>query len=336
MKDPLLELDKTAALWVAKLDYGLTPGEQDEFLEWLTADPQHGEALSRQKSSWSRLDLLADWRPEHAARPNRDLLAPATPKPSRPRSQILYFSAWFLAAAAAVTIAFVNWTRPAPPAAPAAIAAIEQRVLADGSVIELNRGAELSVAYTGTERRVRLERGEASFQVAKNHERPFIVSAAGVETRAVGTAFNVRLTTHAVEVLVTEGKVQVQAPPTQTGAPSAPTYVSEGERTEVLLAAANPPQVSPVTPDETERLLAWQPKWLDFTEAPLQFVVDEFNRRNAPIQLVISDPEISATIVNASIRSDNVENLLSLLEGSFGVHADREGNTITLRRARRD
>ena len=51
--------------------------------------------------------------------------------------------------------------------------------------------------------------GEAYFTVAKNPGRPFVVAAGGVGVRAVGTAFNVRLDSDAVEVLVTEGRVQV-------------------------------------------------------------------------------------------------------------------------------
>jgi transmembrane sensor len=45
--------------------------------------------------------------------------------------------------------------------------------------------------------------------VTKDPVRPFIVMAAGVAVRAVGTAFNVKLDSTAVEVLVTEGMVAV-------------------------------------------------------------------------------------------------------------------------------
>ena len=30
------------------------------------SDPRHGDALARQQATWRDLDLLADWRPEHA------------------------------------------------------------------------------------------------------------------------------------------------------------------------------------------------------------------------------------------------------------------------------
>jgi transmembrane sensor len=59
-------------------------------------------------------------------------------------------------------------------------------------------------------RRVILQRGEAHFEVTKNPQRPFLVTAAGIDIRAVGTAFGVQLGTTAVEVLVTEGRVSVE------------------------------------------------------------------------------------------------------------------------------
>ena len=329
------KMSEEAALWVAKLEHGLTAPDQDQFLEWLTADPRHGTELSRQKQSWKRLDLLADWRPEHTAQPNRDLLAPREVKPAA-RSRSLVFWLGFSAAAALAAGLFIDLTPPAVPLAPARIAAIEQRTLDDGSVIELNRGADVSVLYTATERRVQLTQGEANFSVAKNAERPFIVMAGGVEVRAVGTAFNVRLAAASVEVLVTEGKVQLEPPATGGSTAPAPTFVAEGERAVVPLAVAMIPQVTAVTPAQADQDLAWQPKWLDFTETPLQAVVQEFNRRNAPIRMVVADPALSDTVVSASLRSDNIENFLRLLDGTFGVRVERAGNTITLHKARRE
>ena len=80
----------------------------------------------------------------------------------------------------------------------------ERRVLSDNSVIELKDGAQIDVDYSGGFRRVTLRQGEALFQVAKDASRPFIVEAAGVQFRAVGTSFSVQLAPEKqVEVLVT-------------------------------------------------------------------------------------------------------------------------------------
>lgn len=344
--DPATEpVEQQAAAWVLRTDRGLTAAEQDEFLQWLAADRRHGAALARHKRNWDRLNRLGQWLPEHSPQPNRDLLAP------RPRPVFRLLEgprAWLapLTIAAALVIGLFVWqARTAAPAAAAGgpvIASITSRTLEDGSVVELNRGAVISVLFTPGERRVQLERGEAHFTVAKNKERPFIVSAGGVAVRAVGTAFNVRLDSAAVDVLVTEGVVHVAKPvgPPLAGVPSGrsannrPTILNVGERTSVsLAAAAPPPEVVAVTPAQAEAILAWQPRMLDFTATPLLGVVSEFNRHNAPIHLAVSDLALARTEVSASLRSDNVEGFIRLLEAGFGVRAERDGDTITLRQA---
>jgi len=64
--------------------------------------------------------------------------------------------------------------------------------LADGSEIVLNTASEVSVAYTGNRRALRVIRGEALFKVAKDDSRPFLVYAGQVVVRATGTAFVIR------------------------------------------------------------------------------------------------------------------------------------------------
>jgi transmembrane sensor len=333
-----------AALWVVRLERGLTAAEQDEFLDWLGSDPRHGEALTQQKAGWTRLNLLADWRPVHGAKPNRDLLAPT---PSGAVSRCRRRAAWFipgaLAAAAVVLGVFLARTEKPSDATAVAIAAgqiglIERRTLEDGSVVELNRGAELRVSFSAGERHIELSRGEAHFQVAKDPNRPFTVRAGTVTVRAVGTAFNVQRRTASVDVLVTEGTVDVRTPkPAHPGEREAleAARVEAGHRCVVSLASDSPPAVIAVTPEDTARLLAWQPAVLDFAEAPLSAIIAEFNRRNVPFQISVDDPALADLPLSASLRSDNVEGFLQLLEGGFGIEVERSGNVISLHRPRR-
>ncbi|MGH7945921.1 MAG: FecR family protein, partial [Opitutaceae bacterium] len=290
-------IEQQTSVWLLRCDRGLSAAEQDDFLQWLAADRLHGECLTAQRRDWERLNLLAEWRPEHSARPNRDLLVPP------PRRRVWFVPMISLAAAASIALGlfFVRSrpeTRIANPNSETSIAVIRQHVFADGSIAELNRDAELTVLYTVGERRVSLQRGEVYFAVAKDPGRPFIVNANGVEVRAVGTAFNVRVDAIEVEVLVKEGKVKVAAPEsTATSAGAAgkdPAIVSASERIFVpLTPSAAPMRAAAVTAEEMEHRLAWQPKMLDFTGASLTDIVEEFNRRNAPIKLVVADPVLS-------------------------------------------
>jgi transmembrane sensor len=328
-------IDQQAADWLIRRDRGLSAAEQDEFFQWLAADPRHGEWFARHQRTWKEFNLLAQWRPEHSAEPNPDLLAK---RPSRSRRRWL---AWGgpLALAAGLAVAFLLTSRSAvaPAGAPPVIAA-GPRVLEDGSTVELRGDSEFRVAYTAAERRVELVRGEAFFTVAKNPARPFIVHANGVDVRAVGTAFNVRLDSERVEVLVTEGKVSVAPPataaPLAPGAGSAPPLVvAVGERAIVPTTVAAVSQVAALSAAEIDRELAWQPRLLDFNSTPLGEVVAEFNSRNRT-RLVLADPGLAALPIVASVRSDNVEGFVRLLEATAGVRAERRDDTITLHAAR--
>ncbi len=347
-------IEHRAAEWLAKRDRGLTATEQDKFFQWLGEDPRHGEWFARHQHTVSGLKVLAQWRPEHGARPNPDLLAqPRERSSGRERgSRFVGWGAGALAAAAVLALAFTVWRQTdaavkdlSPAEAKIAVEAVPvlRRLLEDGSSIDLNRGAEVELQFTTEERRVRLVRGEAHFTVAKNPLRPFVVQANGVSVRAVGTAFDVRLEAAAVEVLVTEGRVSVDPSPRAAawsgdpaksrGAPAnEAAFVSVGERAVVsLVAVGAAPVVTVVAPAEMARLLAWQPRQLEFADAPLAQVVAEFNRDNR-VKLVVADPILAALPIGATLRSDNVEGFVRLLETSFHVAVERRSDGVIVLR----
>lgn len=336
---------QTAAEWMLRHDRGLTAAEQDEFSQWLAADARHRAAWAEHRWGWDELDRLAGLQTSVHAVPDPDLLAPT-------RGRLLRFfrerahSFSLLAAAAAVVLGFAWWTLPSaqPPApgappAPRFLAPIEQRELADGSTVELNRGAVVTEHFTPGERRVRLERGEAHFTVAKNAARPFVVEAGGVAVHAVGTAFNVRLSHASVEVLVTEGKVRVDDARKgeallATTVEGEPTVLAAGQSAIVALTPAAVSQVATVTAAEIEARLAWQPRLLDFTGTPLAEILTEFNRHN-PVRLTLQDASLGELRLSATFRSDNVEGFVRLMESDFGMKAEwRSIDEIVLSKAR--
>lgn len=108
-------------------------------------------------------------------------------------------------------------------------------VLADGTKVWLNAESSLRypVAFDGKQRRVELK-GEACFEVAKNAACPFIVSADGMDTRVLGTKFNVRsYTSSDRHVTLVNGKVQVTNTANQSSVLLQPgqdlTYTATGE-----------------------------------------------------------------------------------------------------------
>lgn len=323
-----------AAEWLVRRDRGLTPAEQDAFLDWLAADPRHGEWLALHRGTVADFTALATWRPEHGAEPNPDLLAP----PHRKKiHRLVPVAAAALAAAAVIALSFAGWRAAQGKREPAALAAseLQRRILEDGSSVELNHGAAVTTAFTAAERRATLVSGEAYFTVAKDPARPFIVHARGVDVRAVGTAFSVRLDATTVEVLVTEGKVGVAhvAPNVPAQPEGNPLQLDAGHRATVSLDTATPPQVVPVSPQAIAQQLNWQPQLLDFSSAPLAVAIAEFNRRNR-VQFILADAQLAALPIVASIRSDNTEGFARFLAAAPGVEIERRGAEIVIRRKR--
>ncbi len=325
---------RLAGAWLARRDRGLTASETEEFEAWRGADPAHAAAVAQLERTMTAFDALRVLAPESAGRPDPDALAPR-------RANRRWFLPACAAAGMAAALALIFWTgRPAAPT-PVSYATApehyERATLTDGSIIELNGDSRVEVEYSAAQRTVRLTRGEAHFQVAKNPARPFVVIANGVAFRAVGTAFRVRIDAAQVEMLVTEGKVQVEPPAAAEG--SGPASAKEdmplltaGHRIVVSAGRRVPPAISVVTPDEMTAALAWQPQVAEFEKTPLGEVVAAFNRRNR-LQLVIGDAELEGLRIGGNFRLDQPDAFVRLLEASFGVKAMRTEEVVTLRRA---
>lgn len=328
-------INSDASDWISKQDLGFTSEEQDAFFEWLAVDPRHGEAFSKRKSTWNDLNVLAEWRPEHSLEPNPDLLAVSKSQPI-----IKWVSA--LSALAAVFLIGLLLNNPWSQASdnePILLAAeegamfYEYHVMEDGSIIELNRGTQVAVSYSENKRSVKLMAGEAHFTVAKDSERPFVVQARNTLVKAIGTAFNVSLSSEEIEVVVTEGKVVMS-----------PSVVIESEEleeepvdySEELVAGQRSllsiqdhisfPVIEEISNEQITRRLAWKDEALNFTGTPLSDVILEFNRRNHT-QLVLGDSALESRKVTATLRPNNLQGFIEMIELSHGIQSKREGNS---------
>jgi transmembrane sensor len=326
--------EQAALQWVVRSERGLGAAEDRELAAWLAADGRHRELFEEFGGTWAMMGDAPAVTTARAA-----VLERAEEPASRPRRGWAW--AWVpLAAAAALAIAYVQPRGGSDlngePVA-TEVGDSRQLKLPDGSLVRLNTNSLLVMEFTAAERRVRLERGEAFFEVAKNPDRPFIVEVAGVGVRAVGTAFNVHLRRDDVDVLVTEGKVRVAAAGATNGDPSGPLPLAEieaNERVIVPLSALASPQSRPqpvagVPVDEVKRLLAWHGGMLEFSNTPLGEMVAEFNRYNRH-QLAIVDLELAGKRFGGSFRPDDREGFVRALSAHHGVRAVESANQTLL------
>ena len=349
------DLRATAAQWTIRRDRGLSASESIDYELWLAADPRHAAAMQRSAAAWSRLDRI----PESAAAP---VLAAATRRRSFWRRSLVFAP---LATAAAVALVALHLTRPSAttPSASAALApasasasasaatspssAPRQLTLSDGTVVQLNTGGEVLEQFTAAERRVLLARGEAHFAVTKNPARPFVVQAGKVDVRAVGTAFNVHLLATAVDVLVTEGVVQLNRPSAQVpvvtiaAPPDNLPRLNANERAIVSLVPTSPTSpaslapaivVTTATPDDIARTLAWQAPLLRLGGSTLAELVLEFQRRSGQ-RVILADPALASLRVGGRFRADDLAGFTHLLATTLDLEVEHTADdTLVLRK----
>ncbi len=318
-----------AATWVARRDRGLSPDEQDAYVEWMRKARAQGLPIAELEHLWTRLDRVREWRPEHSPRPNPDLLA------SRPRCGFGRWTLGIIAALAVTGLLLWHAAVPEKPRGARIVPGPERLALVDGSVVEINADARVDVQFSVAERRVVLVTGEAGFAVAKDSVRPFVVSAEPFDVRAIGTAFTVGRSRAGVTVIVTEGRVDLEA-----AIPSGPgearavlVQLRAGQAASGVSVAGGRPVVDirDLTPAEIETAMAWRGIRLEFEDEPLRDVIEQFNRFNVR-QLELGDGATGRIVVAGSFRADNLDGFVRLLETGFNITAEQRERRIVLRR----
>jgi transmembrane sensor len=191
----------------------------------------------------------------------------------------------------------------------------------------LNTDSEIQLEISDRERRVKLVRGEAFFDVAKDPTRPFVVYANDKRVIAVGTQFAVRMKPEGLQVVVAEGRVRVEKA-TVIGSPEPLVELVAGniataERSMVRV------RVQPVA--DVERALSWRAGYVLLSGTSLDDAVAEFNRYNRR-QLVIDDPALTDIQVGGNFKADNIDGFVRLLEEGFHIHAEEQDDRIVLTR----
>jgi transmembrane sensor len=195
--------------------------------------------------------------------------------------------------------------------------------LEDGSVATLNTNSKVEVAYNDGERRVRLIKGQALFEVAKNPHRPFVVFAGDRRIVALGTAFDVRLDDDRVAVTLVEGRVAVETATATTQPGLTPAKGrTELEPGEQLIAARGEPMSVKAT--NTDRVTSWRGGKLVFQDDALADVVREVSRYSRT-RIVIGDERIGRLRVSGVFRTGQADNFAKAITEFFPLAVEERG-----------
>jgi transmembrane sensor len=191
--------------------------------------------------------------------------------------------------------------------------------LSDGSRILLDADSALGIAISGHERRIRLLRGAAFFQVT-HIGTPFVVEAANGEARVLGTEFDVSLKEdRAVTVTLARGSVEVGIIGNGRD-----VILKPGESVDYGSAG-----LSPVKQTVVEDEMAWHDGRFIFNNARLSDVLAQIERYRDG-RIVILRSKLSDLRVSGNIGLDDTDKALAAVQSSVGFRLTSLGRLTVI------
>ncbi|WP_451996489.1 FecR family protein [Azospirillum argentinense] len=280
--------------------------------DWCAADPRNARAWALAQDMWASPllteALVATTVPNAAPREAAPTVSLRPSRRSRPLARRAM--AWAAGLLVAVGLGLAADLPLRLQADHRTATGVQERLqLADGSRVLMDTGTALATDVEGGERRTRLLRGAAFFEVTPDPARPFRVAAGPAVVTVVGTAFAVRYLDDRVTVTVRHGTVDVARP----GGPAVRLRAGE----EVVVTASG---VGVEHPADLSAALGWVDGRLVFEDRPLGEVLDELDRYYPGLILVpdsladrritgnyrLDDPARTATALAGLVRAETL------------------------------
>ncbi|MCE7055218.1 FecR domain-containing protein [Algoriphagus sp. AGSA1] len=196
--------------------------------------------------------------------------------------------------------------------------------LADGTTVRLNSSSSVSypVEFSDSTRKIMLS-GEAFFEVTSDKSRPFIISSGQLETKVLGTSFNIRSfpDEKRQEVAVKSGTVQV-AFPVQL---SDPVNLQVGDVV-IYDNASSTMELEKVDP---ESIALWTQGYIYFENETLGQVLKSLSRWYG-VEFSVEDPRILNCRVTLKQRDETLKNILEILKYASYVEYEFNENQMII------
>ena len=203
---------------------------------------------------------------------------------------------------------------------------VREVVLPDGSIVGLNTQTELEWVGSPRDRRVRLIRGEAYFQVVHDPARPFRILLAHSQVQVLGTRFDVyQMASGDVRVSVISGTVAVEALDNGLGAPSWSRRLTSGQQIEYSPVGLVADTHSIVAP----KVIRWRQGMLETQGEPLKDFVSDISRYTTE-RIVIVDPRAATEKVGGAFSVHNIDDTLDRLSHIAPVSVTHERGEVIL------
>jgi transmembrane sensor len=310
---------QSASEWVQRLNESNAEQLADQWMQWCSADPMNLPAFEQMQRLWNAI-------PEARA----TTLHPS-PVLNRPKHRNR-----LIAMAASVVLllgvaGWFVWHYSDEQVLDTAIGEQRRITLADGSHLDLAPGSRVITHFTLTKRDLRLERGQAFFQVAHNVTRPFIVHANDLTVTAVGTEFDVRVSPDATAVTVMEGRVKVSPDAEKMDKGRTRTGIIRADIGQRVTFSKSAHQFSVGTVDP-KVASSWRGGTLQFVGESLEEVVGVINRYSTT-HIVVA-PALQQTRFTGTVSPTTVRDWFKALEQIYAVEVIDQGKGGMLIRTR--
>jgi transmembrane sensor len=310
-----LNIRARAAAWLLKRRDHEHWGNDDQTAldAWLAKSPAHMIAYIRLEAAWSQADRLAALRgPSHTK---------ISASPERTTFSVLSRVAVGLVVAIALSASTVLYfQRPREEIYATEVGAHRIVTLADGSQVELNTDTVLRATMDSKQRLIKLEKGEAYFQVRHDAAHPFVVMVGDRRVTDLGTKFLVRREPDRLEIAVIQGKVRLD--------------VAGNERIQTRSMFLTPGVVAVVTAKsvfvtkKSPRMLANQLGWrhgvLVFENTTLADAAFEFNRYNNQ-KLIVAGTQAERMTIGGTFPAHNAEDFTRIVQSVLGLRVEKRG-----------
>lgn len=300
------EITTQACTWFALIvDGSATPDERQAWERWMQADVRHAKAYADLERLWTMSAGLAR-------------VQPPAPRSISRRRFVQWASAASVSAVAAGSV--MLWLKGENlPWGDVRTTVGERRSerLPDGTQVELAGNTAFDLDFSGPERRVKMLRGEAFFQVQPNPVRPFRVDAGAGSLTTVGADFCLSCLGDAVDLSVSKHALRVVAGGQQAELNAGQTlhYSAQG--------------LGDIQRAELEQVLAWRTGRLVFFDTPLAKVVSSLERWRSG-RIFITDERLATRPVSLIINLQHPEQMLDVLAQALPIRLQRFTPLLTL------
>ncbi|MCK0070738.1 FecR family protein [Kordiimonas laminariae] len=324
-----------AAEWYAKIQSDqVTMEDLDALTYWLSSNPDHAKAYEKLHDVAVNLDGLTRADIEYK---NTDSV---TIQPVFEGTTEIAARSWFhdyktiwagLVAATFFIFAFLPFflqDAQTPVGEPIIYQALDtprkSLFLEDGSQIDINIDSQVEFAINAETRSAVLQRGEVTFNVAKDDNKPFWVTAGDIRIEVTGTIFNVMRHKSDVIITVTEGTVNVVSL-TETNSDDH-RQLTAGKQ----LRHSEGRALGFALDVNADDVLSWHDGQLIYEEVSLEVVAQDINRYFGVD--VMLDSSVRALKFSGILYTDDLQTVLELLENSLSVKVLKTDQVVKIYR----